>query len=85
MGNLIKGLLKTSKIKSVCFPYCIFLDSSSIKMISCVLQDLFSRNPCFYFCQYSGMPLDYQQLSARLENKRKTKKMSQNRRDKERK
>ena len=39
-------ILKSSKIKSVCFLDCIFLEGSSIYMINWVSQDRFFRNPC---------------------------------------
>ena len=47
-----KALLKSRRIRSVCFPDCILLDSSSTSIMSCVSQDLFSRNPC---CSSEGM------------------------------
>ena len=44
MSNFIKGFAKTRRIRSVCLPSCMFLASSSTSMMSCVSQDLFSRN-----------------------------------------
>ena len=45
-ATLSKALLKSKRIRSVCFPSCMFLASSSTSMRSCVSQDLFSQNPC---------------------------------------
>ena len=51
-ATLSNALLKSKRIKSVCFPVCMFLAISSTSITNWVSQDLFSLNPC---CSSSSM------------------------------
>ena len=46
MCNFIESLAKIKEYEVSLFLACMFLASSSTSIISCVSQDLFSRNPC---------------------------------------
>ena len=46
MNNLVKGFAEIKEDKVCLFTQLHILASSSTSILSCVLQDLFSRNPC---------------------------------------